>query len=127
MFIKAYKVVSSHPSIIPAYRSAIMCGKQEVAYQIGKTSMRPRNMGPLAVFDNLRDAQIFLAQKIPASIDYAILECEVQTALDDGLYYYHNYRISIKSFVEADLLPAGTVLCNWVRPLRLVNYYKAYT
>jgi hypothetical protein len=95
------------------------CKGVTVTYRIGKYVRPHSNTGPLAVFDNLEDAVIFVQEyHISCLSPYAIFKCKYVPSKRKSMWFtpwYSNHEHRIKYF------PKGTVLADKVMILEKVK------
>jgi hypothetical protein len=89
-------------------------------YFLGKTNKRKKGWGPLAVFDTMFNAEIFIEIEEPkGSIDIVAFECEYTPSKDKNLWcpdYECNFT-----------LPIGTVLADQIILVKEVKRWNSFS
>ena len=98
------------------FRSAFADGRI-VDYKIGKWTKRPKDCGPLAVFDNLESAEEFSNLSFLDVNNRAFFSCKYKPSKEITLYKkYKGGKIT-----ERFVLPNGTILADKVKILKEVK------
>lgn len=121
---KGYKVVRHGRDGV--YRSA-MGVRAVVEYQVDKETRPKEGNGPLAVFDNLEDAQKFVSFYKPDGVS-SIFKCEYELSDEKELWYmiYSGTKATKMTAPGSFQLPRGTVLADTVIITEKVSTHGSY-
>ena len=97
----------------------------EKEYIIGETTKRNKDEGGLCCFRTLNEAKC-VVQYFPFD-KYCILSCHIDEEIKLDLYvsnwHYNDAKASKadRSFIGINIVPIGTVCCNEITPIKLIQ------
>lgn len=109
------------------WQSAIHNKEREVTYEVGEWTSPKQSNGPLAAFDNLRDAKQFAAEWMQGFAAHAIFECSIRKSKSRWLWYMMAkweptdwWNKNKRKRYGDMILPEGTVLATRIKLNKLV-------
>jgi len=88
----------------------------EVEYRLGEWTKRPKDGGPLAVFDTLKHAEEFMEVM---SLNHQAYACEIKKSDDSILWCYKKEFVLPR--LQKSFLPRGTILADEVKLIKKVE------